>query len=418
MFLWTRSITTQILKALFANEQPGLTLEELKTELIWNVCLVLPLAVIVGQLYVRISASFGLPKAVRKLCPPAIYTTLVQLVLADAILAVLLQSVVLGRLDLTTIDLPDKVDFKNWNWNAPFTVFVIRFILTALGLAVGEAFFPLVLTGGIACGKSTFAKILQEEFGCKMIDADKIGHLILLPPWHKALYEAGALVGPKDSVYVKILETFQDDNSNQATNGVNQDHPLLAEDKTIDRAKLGARIFGNPDDRRKLNSITHGRIFWCLIKNMTKAIYLSNAEYVCAEVPLLFESGALRYIFGAVLCVACTPSQQLERLMVRNPELSKEECQKRIDSQMPMKKKVELADLVLWNDKDYSGNKKESDADKEIRQKNQQNAMREQVKKALMRLLYRRMGVMGLSLTRLVVLMSGSLVVSTCFQLW
>ena len=424
MFLWTRPFTTQILTALLTSEAPYPDLAGWKKELCWDICLLLPLAVILGQVYVRVAASFGVPiKALKKICPPAFYTTLVQCVFADIILAALLHSVA-GLLDLDASPTEGNTRTE-WEWNGPFSIFTLRLLFTSLGLGIGEAFFPLVLTGGIACGKSTFSKLFQADCGFRMIDADKIGHLILLPPWHTSLInDPTSLVSPKDSVYVQILETFQDDNQNKATNGINQDHPLLADDKTIDRAKLGARIFAHPSDRKKLNAITHKRIFTCLIKQMAHAIYFTNAPYVCAEVPLLFESGPLRYIFGMVLCVACTPSQQLARLQKRNPELKPEECQKRIDSQMPMRTKVQLADIVLWNDKDYSAptseksDNKETDEDAKKRQQQHTEAMEAQVQKAMTMLEQRMTGAMGISLTKMILLMSGSLVMSTYYKVY
>jgi dephospho-CoA kinase len=69
-----------------------------------------------------------------------------------------------------------------------------------------------------------------------------------------------------------------------------------------------------------------------------------------ADVPLLFESGKLRWLFGLVIVVACSKEEQLERLVKRNPELSREQCEDRIKSQMPIADKMKLGEIVVMND--------------------------------------------------------------------
>ena len=419
MFLWTRPVTYHIFTAFLTTTEAEAPLPDwdgIQSELLWCTLCILPLAALVGQVYIRLAASLNItPIAwLRRILSPAGYTFLVQCLFADAIVAALLQSVPLQGLG------DPQLSMSQYEFNGMLAVFTCRLMFVGVGLALGEAFFPLVLTGGIACGKSTFARLL-EECGFCMIDADKIGHLILLPPWHGSLHEPHSLVAPQDSVYVQILEAFPGSNSK-----VNDKHHLLsgAADKTIDRAKLGAHIFAHPEERKKLNAITHRRIFKCLVKQMARAIYFgsSQTKFVCAEVPLLFESGPLRYIFGMVLCVACSPAQQWKRLQKRNPDLTPVECQKRIDSQLPMAVKVKRSDIVLWNDQDFPASPQKKDKNKEEdttqAQEKHEKHQAQQIQKALRMLDERILGLMGMSLTKMVLLMVGALMSSTCYKLY
>src|SRR5579864_1581650 len=82
------------------------------------------------------------------------------------------------------------------------------------------------LTGGIGSGKSTAAKILAE-FGAPIIDADKVAHTTYAP-------DGGA-------AYEAVIAAFGKE--------------IVAPDRTIDRKKLGAIVFGNPERLNKLTSI-------------------------------------------------------------------------------------------------------------------------------------------------------------------
>ena len=65
------------------------------------------------------------------------------------------------------------------------------------------------------------------------------------------------------------------------------------------------------------------------------------------EVPLLFEKG-LENWFDFTVCVACAPAQQLARLEQRG--LPRALAGQRISKQLPLARKIELSDFVLWNE--------------------------------------------------------------------
>jgi dephospho-CoA kinase len=186
------------------------------------------------------------------------------------------------------------------------------------------------------------------------------------------------IVRPQDSVYGDILDAFDGYNIISSTDGI-----------CIDRLKLGSIIFNSKAERKKLNAITHPRILYILVRQLLKSVFFGNTDITIADLPLLFESGRLSWLFAATICVTVKdPAVQLDRLMKRNPELTKEECQARIDSQMPLKKKEAMADIVIDNSGDLE------ELSKQV----------EEVRRDLMGRIY---GI-GMSLLQMLLLIGGS----------
>ena len=143
---------------------------------------------------------------------------------------------------------------------------------------------------------------------------------------------AREVVAPNTSGLQKIVEHFGTE--------------ILCEDGTLNRQKLGEIVFQNPDQRKKLESITHPRIFGGIAKKLGE--YRSKgASLAFVEAALMVETGSYRLYEGLVV-VGCDDAQQLERLMVRN-HFSLQEAQSRIDSQMPLSEKRSIADYYIDN---------------------------------------------------------------------
>lgn len=173
------------------------------------------------------------------------------------------------------------------------------------------------LTGGIASGKSTVSRALRE-LGAIVIDADEVAHTIMEPG--KPAWE-------------DIIEHFG--------SGV------LNADQTIDREKLGAIVFNNPERLQVLNQITHPRVGE-QFKQMIKDIKSQQADAVLfIEVPLLYETHMDR-ICDEVWVVWVDEETQIQRLMKRDG-LSREDALKRIDAQMSLDEKARRADFVIDN---------------------------------------------------------------------
>jgi len=172
------------------------------------------------------------------------------------------------------------------------------------------------LTGGIASGKSTVAKMLRE-LAIPVIDADEI---------------AREVVQIGEDAYLQIVEQFGEG--------------ILQEDKNIDRLKLGSIVFNDEAKRKLLNSIVHPAIRQRMMQK--KEEYVSVGEQtVVLDIPLLFESN-LTHLVHKTIVVYVDDQIQLERLMERNG-FSKEEAEVRIRAQMPLKEKVKKADAVIDN---------------------------------------------------------------------
>lgn len=172
------------------------------------------------------------------------------------------------------------------------------------------------LTGSIATGKSTVSAMLKAK-GYPIVDADEIARLV---------------VEPGNPVLAKIATAFGAD--------------ILREDGTLDRGKLGARIFNNEADRLALNGIIHPAVRSEMIRQ--KEQWLKNgANTVIMDIPLLFESKLQLYV-DRIIVVSAKPEIQLERLIARN-NLSEEEANARIASQLPVIEKEKDADAVIHN---------------------------------------------------------------------
>jgi dephospho-CoA kinase len=236
------------------------------------------------------------------------------------------------------------------------------------------------ITGGIACGKTTVSKILQElirkrtEASIFFIDIDLIAHDILLP-------RAKGL----ETAYWKIVEAFSDYDIFEETQG-SENNPSP---RNIDRRKLGGIIFKDPSKRKILNGLTHPLISKIMMKEIIYTsihLFRRNAPFVLVDIPLLFEAGLKMKLLFAIKIVVATPHYlQLNRLTKRNPELFVQQCEDRIASQMPVIKKVKMADIVVWNNQTISHLEKE-------------------VERALVETLNRKRGYLGLSMIHFILL--------------
>ncbi len=179
----------------------------------------------------------------------------------------------------------------------------------------------LGLTGSFGSGKTTVAGIFRS-FGAKVIDADKIAH---------------SLLNPQTPIYKKIAHTFG--------------RGILNKDKSINRHKLARGIFNNKNLLKKLNKIMHPEI----IRIMKKNIEAVSAGVIVLDAPLLIEKG-LEKITDKLIVVTIGVEKQIER-MQRKTGLSRPDILKRIKAQIPLRKKVRLADFII----DNSGTKEETE---------------------------------------------------------
>lgn len=171
----------------------------------------------------------------------------------------------------------------------------------------------LGLTGSFGSGKTTVAGMFKDS-GAAIIDADKIARRIIKPN------------GP---VYKKIIAIFG--------------NSILKGNKDIDRDALARKVFGSRRLLKKLNSIMHPVI----IKIIRRDIIRSRSHFIVLDAPLLLEAG-LRDAVDKIAVVKADKEQQIARLRKKR-HLKRADILKRIESQMPLRRKIALADFIIDN---------------------------------------------------------------------
>ena len=173
------------------------------------------------------------------------------------------------------------------------------------------------LTGGIACGKSTLAQGLRER-GWHIIDTDLIAHQVL---------------APGTETWKIVVDAFGP--------------TILQPDQSIDRKVLGRLVFADPQQRARLNEITHPAIRSVWQHEREERARTHPTQFLAVMIPLLFEC-ALAPAFTAVWCVGASRRTQLRRLAARG--FSEEEAAQRLNSQMPVADKMARAQVAFWGE--------------------------------------------------------------------
>jgi len=181
-------------------------------------------------------------------------------------------------------------------------------------------FLLVGLTGGIATGKSTVSEMFRR-LGGEIIDAD---HL------------ARDVVAPGEPALAEIARVFGSD--------------VLLPDGGLDRKRLGALVFADPEKRRRLEQITHPAIRERFSRRLAELDAAGFAGVVFFDAAVLIESGNYKNMDRLVVVLADEPTQRT-RLMERD-RLDTDDAVLRIRSQMPVAEKADLADHVIDNSGD------------------------------------------------------------------
>jgi len=180
------------------------------------------------------------------------------------------------------------------------------------------------LTGGLASGKSFVGRALAD-LGCLLIKADDLGRQVQ---------------EPGGEAYEGIVKEFGPE--------------ILAPDNTIDRRRLGAEVFHDPERLKRLNALVHPPV-----KARERRIQEEFARghpnsIAVTEAAILIETGSYRG-YDKLIVAFCRPEQQIERAMARD-HLTREEVLERLKRQMPLEEKLKRADFVV----DTSGAKEDT----------------------------------------------------------
>jgi len=173
------------------------------------------------------------------------------------------------------------------------------------------------LTGSIATGKSSVCFIFKG-LEIPVIDADML---------------ARDIVRPGEEGWLSVVQAFGDG--------------ILLPDGNVDREKLGRIIFADKTARDELNNCLHPLIINKLLSDVEKLKKSMGGSLIIADIPLLIECGMQKY-FDKIILVNSDRETQIRRLIKRN-NLTIEDAEKRVNSQMPIEEKRKFADFIIDN---------------------------------------------------------------------
>ncbi len=176
------------------------------------------------------------------------------------------------------------------------------------------------LTGGVACGKSTVAKMFAD-LGATIVDADTIAHE-LYRPGHEVLQELVNHFGPE----------------------------ILKPNGELDRAKLATLVFdcGRVEE---LNKIVHPAVIRQQDQWMRSLGEKDPNAVAIVEAALILEAG-VKDRFDRIMVVTCKPEQKVKRFAQRtgmSEDTARADVERRTKAQMPDEEKARRADFVIDN---------------------------------------------------------------------
>jgi dephospho-CoA kinase len=184
---------------------------------------------------------------------------------------------------------------------------------------VSRRFLLVGLTGGLATGKSTVSSILRS-LGCVVLDADVL---------------AREVVEPGQPALAAIEREFGAE--------------VLQPDGSLDRKRLGALVFTNPERRRRLEAITHPAIRDRFTARLAELEAEGFDGLVIWDAPVMIESGGHKLMDRLVVVVTDAATQRA-RALGRDGDPT--DAERKIASQMPLAEKAALADHVIDNSGD------------------------------------------------------------------
>ena len=174
----------------------------------------------------------------------------------------------------------------------------------------------LAITGGTGSGKSSLAEALGQR-GALVLDADLIGHEVLLDP--------GIVEGLVDAFGERILDP----------------------NRAIDRRALGSTVFGNRHELDRLNAIVHPELLGRLRERLDRARNDPGVPLIVVDAALIAEWGIEDW-FDCVVVVTAEPEHVRERLRAKG--LTDDQIERRIGSQLDEEARVAGAGIVIRND--------------------------------------------------------------------
>jgi dephospho-CoA kinase len=177
------------------------------------------------------------------------------------------------------------------------------------------------LTGGIGTGKTQVSEML-EKLGAAIVNADLLGHQIYVP---------------QSEGWREVVEVFGEE--------------VLAPNGEIDRTKLGSIVFGDPEALKKLNAITHPKIY-ALADESLKKLSEEGSEVAVLEAALLIEAKWTPLVNE--VWVTTAPEQDVVKRIQERNGFTEEAIRSRIASQMTQEERITHADVIIENEGDLT----------------------------------------------------------------
>jgi dephospho-CoA kinase len=184
---------------------------------------------------------------------------------------------------------------------------------------VTRRFLLVGLTGGLATGKSTVSEVFRA-LGCVVLDADAL---------------AREVVEPGQPTLAAIVKDFGPE--------------VLGPDGRLDRKRLGALVFADPERRRRLEALTHPAIRDRYLTRLAELETQGFEGIVVWDAPVMIEAGGYRHVDRLVVVVTDAATQRA-RALGRDGDPA--DADRKIASQMPLAEKARLADYVIDNSGD------------------------------------------------------------------
>ncbi len=187
--------------------------------------------------------------------------------------------------------------------------------------------YVIGLTGGIGSGKSTVAKVLEEQ-GASVLSADLVGHEVYVPG---------------RPAWQEIVDAFG--------------RGILADDGSIDRKKLGAAVFADPRELKRLNSIVHPRMKGMMREKLAE-LERSGVKVAVLEAALLFDAG-WDDLADEVWATVVPPETAAQRAAERS-SLPVAQVLERVKAQMSNEERVRRSQVVIDTDCGLDGTRRQT----------------------------------------------------------
>lgn len=178
------------------------------------------------------------------------------------------------------------------------------------------------LTGGIASGKSVVSNMLRD-LGATIIDADEISRDVMIP--HSKCWE-------------EVVAAYGSE--------------CLLDDLTIDRKALARLVFRDSEQIQQFNRIVHPYIQQRIEDIIDDIKHTDPHALVIIDAALLVETGLYKR-YDKLIVVSVSKETQLKRLMIRDA-MSREEAESRMDRQLPLSEKLNVADYIIENEGSFT----------------------------------------------------------------